>query len=122
MACLWQNLYNYFNCRLTELKDQYLLLQFIEAISHKYSDKCMFLLDLMLLKTPMLLVGPIQDDFKRFIQEFISTNKIQGNMLDLMCSLMVSIFTMFLGIQYICICYHLLTYSVPFYRTCIFIY
>ena len=89
MAYLWQNLY--INCRLTELKDQYILLQFIEAISHKYSDKCMFLLDLMLLKTPMLLVGPMQEDFKRFIQEFISTNKIQGNLLDLMCSLVVSI-------------------------------
>ena len=81
----------YFNHRLTELQEQYQLLGFIASISHKYSDKHKFILDLMLLETPMLLVGPIQDDFKQFLREFISTNNLKGDLLELLYSLMVSL-------------------------------
>ena len=82
---------SYFNHRLTELQEQYQLLGFIAAISHKYGDKHKFILDLMLLETPMLLVGPIQDDFKQFLRKFISTNNLKGNLLELLYSLMVSL-------------------------------
>ena len=45
----------------------------------------------MLLETPMLLVGPIQDDFKQFLREFISTNNLKGDLWELLYSLMVSL-------------------------------
>ena len=70
--------------------EQYQLLEFVTAISHKYSDKHKFILDLMLLETPKLLVGPIQDDFKQFLRGFISTNNLKGDLLELLYSLMVS--------------------------------
>ena len=83
---------SYFNHRLEKLQEQYQLLEFVTAISHKYSDKHRFILDLMLLETPMLLVGPIiQDDFKQFLREFISTNNLKGDLLELLYSLMVSL-------------------------------
>ena len=81
----------YFNCRLTELREQYPLLQFIDVISHNYSNKLMFIQDLATLETPMLLVGPIQDDFKRFLRELISTNNLKSDLLSLMYVLMVSV-------------------------------
>ena len=81
----------YFNYRLTELEEQYPLLHFIDVISHNYSNKLMFIQDLVTLETPMLLVGPIQDDFKRFLREFISTNNLKSDLLSLMYVLMVSV-------------------------------
>ena len=51
----------------------------------------MFIQDLATLETPMLLVGPIQDDFKRFLRELISTNNLKSDLLSLMYVLMVSV-------------------------------